>query len=86
MKSNDADGVPVGPAARPGALPRLEGDMVISLTPEEVMRVFSITLDSDREAALDLVANMLHKKIRRTLERPHCLPVFEMSQKVSEKG
>jgi hypothetical protein len=84
---------PAGTSAMPadarvqvGALPRLEGDLAIGLSPEEVMKVFGATLDSDRDAALDLVSNVLHRKIRRTLERPHCMPVFEMNQKVSDKG
>ncbi len=73
---------PEGPRAQTGALPRLEGDMTISLSPDEVMRVFSAALDSDRDAALELVSNVLHRKIRKILERPHCLPVFEMKQKM----
>lgn len=71
------------PAARDGALPRLEGELVVKLSPEEVARVFSACLDRDREMALEM-ADLLQKKIRRILEQPHCLPAFEMKQKLSE--
>lgn len=54
--------VPVGPRAQIGALPRLEGDMAISLNPDEVRKVFGAMLDSDRDAALDLVVNVLQRR------------------------
>lgn len=69
-----------------GTLPRLEGDLVIKMRPEEVTRVFAVVMDSDRDSAFEFVSEVLYRKIRRILERPHCMPVFEMNQKVSDKG
>ncbi len=67
-----------------GALPRLEGDLVLSLSPEEVMQVFQAALDEDEQAALGFVAGTLHRRIRRILERPHCSPAFELYRQRSE--
>lgn len=67
-----------------GALPRLEGDLVLSLTPEDVMQIFEVALDEDEQAALSFVAGTLHRRIRRILERPHCAPAFEFYRLRSE--
>jgi uncharacterized protein (DUF169 family) len=67
-----------------GALPRLEGDLVLSLSPAEVMQVFQAALDEDEKAALGFVAGTLHRRIRRILERPHCSPAFERYRQRSE--
>lgn len=44
---------------------------VISLSPEEVMRVRGIVLDQDAEAALKFLRECLDKKISEVVDRPH---------------
>jgi hypothetical protein len=43
-------------------------------------------LDGDRDAALELVTGTLEPEVRRTLQAPHCVPVFEMPAKLGDKG
>ena len=47
------------------------GKAVISLTPEEVVRVRGIVLDRDEEAALKFLSECLDKKISEVVDRPH---------------
>ena len=69
-----------------GSLPRLEADMVLSFSSDELTAILGAAMDSDGEAALRIVSETLETKIRKVLDRPHCVPAFEMNQKLSDKG
>jgi hypothetical protein len=51
-----------------------------------VVRVLRASLDGDRDVALELVTGTLEPEVRRVLQAPHCMPVFEMPVKLSDKG
>jgi uncharacterized protein (DUF169 family) len=70
------------PAA--GALPRLEQDVVVALSPEDVTRVFRAAMDGDRDEALAFVEERLYRSVKKAIESPRCLPAFEMSRKLKD--
>ena len=76
---------PVWPAAQRasgGVLPQLEGDMMVRLNPEDVTRIFRTVLDGDREDAFLLLRDRFFAEVQRLLNRPHCMPAFEMTRKL----
>jgi len=44
--------------------------IIVSLSPEEIMRVRGIVLDKDCRAALDFLAECLDRKISEVVDRP----------------
>ncbi len=78
----------VGPVAQKAnvSLPQLADDIVIKLSPEDVINVFRAVMDADREEAFSLVRDRVYREIRAVLDRPHCAPVFEMERKIREGG
>ncbi len=65
------------PAMAGMALPRLEKDIFIQLTPADVIGIFRAVLDSDAAAALEILRTTFDEKIRKVLNQPHCKPMFE---------
>jgi hypothetical protein len=75
LMSKDEEGVqPTKPAAGAlwrAALPRLNENITISLTPEDVISATRIALDQDRDAALEFVTGRLEKEIRKVTDKVH---------------
>jgi uncharacterized protein (DUF169 family) len=62
---------PAGGAMWRPALPRLNEDIMISLTPEDVISVTRIALDQDRDASLAFVTDRLEREIRKVTDKVH---------------
>ena len=45
--------------------------IVLSLTPEEIIRVQRIMHDHNRDEALDFIINCIGPKVREILNKPH---------------
>jgi hypothetical protein len=60
--------------------------VIISLEPEEVIALQRIVLDDDRGEALEFLKSRINRKVEAVLNRPHCVPVFEMKDKISDRG
>lgn len=52
---------------------------VITLHPEDLIRLHAILLDEDKDAALDFLATVIRKKVDDA-SKPHCRPVFELER------
>ncbi len=63
----------------------LKGNIVIELTPIEVIRLLAAVMDEDREEAYQFLKDCLEKKIQDRL-RSHCVPVFEVSYHPGQKN
>lgn len=57
----------------------LKEKTVITLCPEDMLRLNAILLDEDKDAALDFLAGVIKKKADAA-SKPHCRPVFELEQ------
>lgn len=57
----------------------LKEKTVITLYPEDMLRLNAILLDEDKDAALDFLAGVIKKKADAA-SKPHCRPVFELEQ------
>ncbi len=57
----------------------LKEKTVITLYPEEMLRLNAILLDEDQAAALEFLAEVIKKKADAA-SKPHCRPVFELEQ------
>ena len=57
----------------------IKENAVITLYPEDMLRLHAILLDEDRDAALDFLANVIKKKTDAA-SKPHCRPVFELER------
>ncbi len=57
----------------------LQENTVITLHPEEILRLDAILLDEERDAALDFLATVIKKKVDAA-STPHCRPVFELER------
>jgi len=77
---------PAAGSASRGLVPPVDREVVVRLSREDVVRVLRAALDGDRDVALELVTGTLEPEVRRTLQAPHCMPVFEMPVKLSDKG
>ena len=53
-----------------GATPRLNKDILIRLTPEDAMRIMSITMDQSRDEAFEFVTERLGKLLQKELQKP----------------
>lgn len=47
------------------------GTIVLSLTPEEIMRVERIMLDRNRDDALDFIVGCVGPRVEEILKKPH---------------
>ena len=68
---------------RPGALPQLQEDIVMHLASEDVVSIFRVVMDDDRDEAFRLVQDRLYRQVKRILERPRCSVAFEMERKLA---
>ncbi|MGC8658434.1 MAG: hypothetical protein ACP5U1_05110 [Desulfomonilaceae bacterium] len=50
-------------------LPRLTEPIRISLAPDDVIAITRITLDQDRDAALEFITDRLEKEIRKITDK-----------------
>ncbi len=57
----------------------LKEKTVISLDPEDMVRLNAILLDDDKDAALDFLATVIKEKVDDA-SKPHCRPVFELER------
>ena len=57
----------------------LKENTVITLYPEDMFRLYAISLDKDRDASLDFLATVIKKKADAA-SKPHCRPVFELER------
>ena len=55
---------------------------MVRLNPEDVTRIFRTVLDGDREDAFLLLRDRFFAEVQRLLNRPHCMPAFEMTRKL----
>jgi len=53
-----------------GATPRLNKDILIRLSPEDVMRIMAIALDQNRDEAFEFVTERLGKLLQKELQKP----------------
>ena len=82
----EAEPRPAAGGAARGLVPPVDREVVVRLSREDIVRVLRAALDGDRDAALELVTGTLEPEVRRTLQAPHCVPVFEMPAKLGDKG
>lgn len=57
----------------------LQENTVITIHPEDMVRLHAILWDEDRGAALDFLATVIKKKADAA-SKPHCRPVFELER------
>ena len=53
-----------------GAIPRLDKDILIRLSPEDVMRIMAITMDQNRDEAFEFVTERLGMLLQKELQKP----------------
>jgi hypothetical protein len=53
-------------------------NLVLTFSEEEIQELERIDLDSDIPGALGFLREVIGKKLK-TLTRPHCVPVFEVT-------
>jgi hypothetical protein len=58
--------------------------IILTFTEEEIQAILRIDLDSDPEGALHFIRETIGKKLK-TLSRPHCVPVFEVTYSPRQK-
>jgi len=57
----------------------LKENTVITLYPEDMIRLTAILLDEDKDQALDFLARVIKKKADAA-NKPHCKPIFELER------
>jgi len=60
--------------------------VIISLEPEEIIELQRIVLDDEPGEALKFLKARINKKVEEVLNRPHCVPIFEMKEKIEDQG
>ncbi len=58
--------------------------IVLTFTEEEIQTIMRIDLDADQAGALHFIQDTMGKKLK-ALNRPHCVPVFEVTYSPRQK-
>lgn len=62
----------------------MKDKIVLTFSKEELQTLERIDLDSDRDEALRFIRETIGKKLKE-LNRPHCVPVFEVTYSPRQK-
>ncbi len=58
-------------------------NIAVCLDEEDIIRISRILADDDKDEALAFIRDVLEKKVRKA-DRPHCVPVFEVSYRPNQ--